>query len=66
MFHFAEFRKLKHVHCTIDTYTELQWESALSSEISQFVITHLFEHMAIMGYLYKLILTMLQHMNLVK
>lgn len=28
----AEFRKLKHIHYTIDTYSGFQWVSALSSE----------------------------------
>ena len=49
VFHFMEFRKLKDVHHTIDTYSGFQWATALSSEKADSVITHLLEVMAIMG-----------------
>ncbi|KAL6085603.1 hypothetical protein STEG23_025074 [Scotinomys teguina] len=49
VFHFAEFGKLKYVHHTIDTYSEFQWATALSSEKADSVITHLLEVMGIMG-----------------
>ena len=44
--HFTEFGKLNHA---IDTYSGLQWATALSSEKADSVITHLLEVMAIMG-----------------
>ena len=49
MFDFVEFRKLKYVHHTIDTYTGFQWETALCSEKADLVITHLLEVLAIIG-----------------
>ena len=49
VFHFAEFGKLKYVHHTIGTYSGFQWATALSSEKTDSVITHLLEDMAIMG-----------------
>ena len=44
-FHFAEIRKLKYVHHTIDKYSEV----TLSSEKFHSVITHLLELVCIMG-----------------
>ena len=49
VFHFVEFGKLKYVHHTIDTYSGFQWETALSLEKADLVITHLLEVMTIMG-----------------
>ena len=49
MFHFTEFGKLKYVRQTIDTYSDFQWATALSSEKADSVIMHLLEVMAIMG-----------------
>ena len=49
VFHFSEFGKLKYVHHAIDTYSGLQWATALSSEEADSVITHLLEIMAIIG-----------------
>ena len=46
VFHFAEFRKLKYVHHTIDTQSGFQWTTALSSEKADSVIAHLLEAMA--------------------
>ena len=48
VFHFAEFGKLRYVHHTIYTYLGFQWATALSSEKTYSVITHLLEVMAIM------------------
>ena len=47
VFYFTEFGKLKYVHHTIDTYSGLQWATALYSEMADSVITHLLEVMAI-------------------
>lgn len=47
VFHFAEFGRLKFAHHTIDTYLELQWTTAVSSEKADSVITHLLEVMDI-------------------
>lgn len=44
VFHFAEFEKLKFAYYTIDTYSGIQWATALISKI-----THLLEVMTIMG-----------------
>ena len=49
MFNFAEFRKLKYVHRTIDTYSGFQQATALSSEKADSVISCLLEVMVIMG-----------------
>jgi hypothetical protein len=49
IFHFTEFGKLKCVFHTIDTYSEFQWATALASEKSDSVITHLLAVMVIMG-----------------
>ena len=49
VFHFTEFGKLKYVYHTIDTYSGFQWATALSSENTDSVITHLLAAMAIMG-----------------
>ena len=49
VFHFAEFGKLKYVHHTIDAYSGFQWDTPLSSEKADSVITHLLQVMAIMG-----------------
>ena len=48
-FHFTEFGKLKYVHHTIDTHSGFQWATALASEKSDSVITHLLAVMVIMG-----------------
>ena len=66
VFHFVEFEKLKYVLYTIDTYLTCQWETALSSEKVDSIIKHLLEVWALWEILYKLRLTMLQHMSLVK
>ena len=66
VFHFAEFGKLKYMHCTIYTYSGFQWVTAFSSENVNSVIMHLLDIMAIMGNSVKLKLIMLQHMSLVK
>lgn len=58
VFHFVEFGQLRHLHHTVDTYSGLQWTTALSSEKADSVITHLLEVMPIMEQLYKLRLTM--------
>lgn len=42
IFCLAEFGKLKYVHHTFDTYSGLQWASALSSENVDSIITHLY------------------------
>lgn len=49
VFRFVEFRKLKYVHHTIDTYSEFQWATALSSEKTDSVITPLLEAVALTG-----------------
>ena len=49
LFHFAEFGKLKYRCHAINTYSGFQWATALSSEKTDSVITHLLEVMAIMG-----------------
>lgn len=66
-FHFSEFEKLKYIHHTLDRYSESQWSAKLSSsEKADYVITHFSDIMPLWEHLYKLRLTMLQHMSLVK
>lgn len=48
IFCFVEFKKLKYVHHTIDTYSEFQWTTALNSERADFQIIHFLNIMAIM------------------
>ena len=48
MFHFTEFKKLKYVHHTVDTYLGIQCVTTLNSEKSDLVITHSLIVMAIM------------------
>ena len=47
--HSTEFRKLKVVPHTIKTYSGFQLTTALSTESTDLVTTHLLEVMAIMG-----------------
>lgn len=49
VFHFAEFGKQRRIHHTIDIVSGFQWATALSSEKTDCIITHLMEIMAIMG-----------------
>jgi hypothetical protein len=48
VFHFADRGKLKYVQHTIDTYSGFQWASAVSSEKTDSVNTHLLQVMAIL------------------
>lgn len=49
VFHFVEFGKLKYARHTTGTYLGFQWETALSSVKSDYVIIHLLEVMAIIA-----------------
>lgn len=49
MFHFTKFGKLKYVNRTTDTYSGVQWTSALASQKADSIITQLLEVMAIIG-----------------
>ena len=66
VFHVLEFRQLKFVHHTIDTYSAFQWAAALNSEMAGSVITHLLEVMAIIGIPAQLRLTVPQYVSPVK
>lgn len=55
----SEFGKLKYVYHAIDTHSGFKWAIVLCSEKTDSVTKHLLEVMAIMGYLYKLRLTIL-------
>lgn len=48
MFYFAEFGKLNYMHQIINTYSGLQWTTALASEKDDSIISHLLEVMIIM------------------
>lgn len=49
IFHFLEFVSLKYLHHTVDTFSDFQWATALISEKTDSVITHLLDVMAVMG-----------------
>lgn len=48
VFHFVGFGYLNCVHYTIDSYSIFQWETALSLDNTDLVITHLLKVMATM------------------
>jgi hypothetical protein len=51
VFHFTDFGKRKFFHNTSDTHSEFQWATAVSSEKTDSINTHLLEVIAIMGVL---------------